>query len=81
MNNDLRNLVKLYAKEHDLTFQEVLDVINIPFEFLTHVMKTKCDRNTLYFPSVRIIYWGVFHSPEWMRERIKKRIKIKNETI
>jgi hypothetical protein len=75
MNNDLRKLAKLYAKEHELNLQDVLNVIDIPFEFLTHIMKTKCNRKKLHFPSVRIPYWGIYHSPDWMKERIKRKYK------
>ena len=81
MNNDLRKLAKLYAQEHGLLLPDVLNVIDIPFEFLTHIMKTKGNRKTLHFPSVRIPYWGIFHSPEWMKERIRKKNKKKLDEI
>jgi len=75
MNSDLRKLAKLYADENGLLLPDVLNAINISFEFLTHVMKTKCDRKKLYFPSVRIPFWGIYYSPDWMKERIKKKNK------
>ena len=80
MNRDLRKLAKLYAQEHGLNLPDVLNVINVSFEFFVHVMETKCDRQKLHFPSVRIPYWGIYHSPDWMKERIKKHKK-KNEII
>ena len=79
MNSDLRKLAKIYAQEHGLKTSDVLNVIDIPFEFLTYIMKNKCDRKTLHFPSVRIPYWGIYHSPNWMKERIKKRHKDDNK--
>lgn len=73
MNNDLRKLAKIYANEKGLKLEDVLDVINVPFDFFAHIMKTKCDREKIYFPSVRIPYWGIYYSPDWMRKRFKKK--------
>lgn len=73
MNRDLRQLARIYAKEKGLKLEDVLNAVNIPFEFFAHIMKDKCNRDKVYFPSVRIPYWGIYHSPEWMRKRFKKR--------
>lgn len=70
--SDIKKLTKMIAKEFGLNMAQIEDVIDSVFSFQAHVMKTKCDRKTMYFPSVRIPYWGVFHCPPYSKDYYKK---------
>ena len=71
-NPELKNLIKLIAKEEGLTMEDVKRIPNVGFEFQAHVMRNKCNREKLIFPSVRIPYWGIFFCREGTKERLAR---------
>ncbi len=71
-NRELRKLIKIVAKEENLTLASIEAIVGSPFLFQTTVMR-EADRKTLKFPSVRIPYWGTFHVPQWRVKKLKKK--------
>ncbi len=74
MNNQetLKKLLKVVAKRNDLNLRDVERAFNAPFEFQAMVMKTKCNREKLEFPAVRVPYWGLFYCADYTRGRLKR---------
>ena len=73
-----KQIIKNIAKQENLTIPEVELIIDSQFSLLADVMKMS-DREKLYFPSIRLPYLGIFYSPEWRIEQLKKLNN--NETI
>lgn len=71
-NPELKKLMKLFAKKESLNIVDIERIVNSPFELQVDVMKNKCDREELIFPSVRIPSFGIFYSPEWKKEQFRK---------
>ena len=68
----LRKLLKVVAKDNSLTLVDVERILKAPFEFQTMVMKTKCNRDILEFPAVRVPFWGLFHCADYTKDRLKR---------
>ena len=79
-NLELKKLMKLFAKKEGLNIIDIERIVNSPFEFQVEVMKDKCNREELIFPSVRIPSFGIFYSPDWKKEQFRK-INEKKKTI
>ncbi len=74
MNNQelLRKLLKAVAKDNFLTLIEVERILKAPYEFQAMIMKTKCNREELDFPTVRVPFWGLFHCADYTKDRLKR---------
>ena len=77
MNREVKNLINSLAKEMNLNVEDVERAYEAPFALQAILMKYRCDREKLYFPSLRIPYFGIFYSPPWIKRKLKK----KNEAI
>jgi hypothetical protein len=75
----LRRLLKVVARNNKVNLVDVERVFKASFEFQAMVMKTKCDKEKLEFPSVRVPYWGLFHCTDYTRKRLT-RLNKKNDT-
>ena len=80
-NAELHKLVKIKAKKYGLTEQQIKDIVDAPWKFLRYVMKEKGNRETLYFPSVRIPFFGIFYCPDWIMRKLTKDKKEKDEAV
>ena len=84
MNREVKALISSLAKEMNLSQEEIEKVYEAPFALMAIVMKHRCDREKLYFPSLRVPYFGIFYCPPWNKKRLQKmrdRIKKKKDEI
>ena len=72
---ELKALLKFIAEKHGLPYGEVVKIFEAPFHLQSHVMRKVCNRNSMYYPSLRIPYFGIFFMPSWKREKL---LKLKN---
>ena len=77
----VREIIKNLAKKYNLPISEIEKIVESPFRFQAYIMKEKTNRETLEFPSVRIKNFGIFHSPDWLKEKYKEINKAKDGTI
>lgn len=74
----LKRLLKSVAKKRELSYRDVQRILAASFEFQAKVMKNKCDRENLEFPSVRVPYWGIFYCADYTRDRLNRLNKRQN---
>lgn len=67
-----KKVIKTIAQEEGVTVEDVERVIVSHFEFVKYVQSTLVDRDTNYFPSVRLPNFGIFYVPERVKERLRK---------
>lgn len=72
MNREVKVLFKELSKKYGVTLQQLEEVFEAPFRLQVENMKKRCDRKRLYFPSLRIPYFGIFYCPEWKKKKFKK---------
>lgn len=75
MQKETKELIKFFSKKYNIPQAEITKVFEAPFKFQTHVMKNVCDRKKLYFPSVRIPYFGIFYLPEWKKDKFRQKLQ------
>jgi hypothetical protein len=80
MNPEVKTLMNSVAKEMDLNIGDVEKAYNAPFELQAIVMKYRANKDTQWFPSLRIPYFLIFYCPIWNKIRLLKKYKKKNET-
>jgi len=68
----LKRLLKAVAKKRELSYRDIQRILAASFEFQATVMKNKCDRENLEFPSVRVPYWGIFYCADYTKNRLKR---------
>lgn len=77
-----KKVIKTIAEEEGVTVEDVERIIQVHFEFVKYVQSTLVNRDTGYFPSVRLPNFGIFYVPEKVKERlIKVNKKISDGTI
>jgi hypothetical protein len=81
MNQEVKSLISSLAKEMNLNIEDVERVYEAPFALQAIIMKYRCDREKLYFPSLRIPYFLIFYCPPWNKERLQKRRDKKNAVV
>lgn len=65
-----KKIIKDLAYEYGLTERDVTAIVMTPFNLVTKVMRNG-DRETLNFPSIRIISFGIFYMSNKRREYFK----------
>lgn len=84
-NTEVKSLIKFLSVKYGLTQAHMEDIISAPFDLLAEVLHEKADSNELYFPAVRIPFFGIFYVPSYKIERFKKgreeRAKLNNNGI
>jgi hypothetical protein len=78
MNREVKSLITSLSKEMNLKIEDVERAYEAPFALQAILMKYRCDREKLYFPSLRVPYFGLFYCPEWHKKRLLKK---NNEAI
>jgi nucleoid DNA-binding protein len=73
-----QEIIKDIAKKYNLTMQQVEDIVYSQHRFVAHVMKDVAIRDEIYFPSVRLMDFGIFYCPEKIKYVLTKN---KNESI
>ena len=74
-------IIKNIAKEEGLSVTEVREILTSHFEFVRHVQSNLVDRDAGYFPSVRLLNFGIFYIPEKIQDRLKiYNKKVKDES-
>jgi hypothetical protein len=81
MNSEVKALIKVIAKDMDLTAAEVERAYEAPFDLQAIIMKYRCDREKQKFPSLRIPYFLIFYCPDWNKKRIIRRYKQKVDEV
>jgi len=78
-----KELIKSLARKYGITQAQVEELVYSQHRFLAHVMSKKSDRESLYFPSVRILGLGIFYCSEKTKKRLLylKENRNKNEHI
>ena len=64
-------LLKELARKYGISLQQARDIED-SLKFVATVMKDKVDRDTSFFPAVRVPFFGLFHCPERVLRHIKK---------
>jgi len=65
-------LKKQIAEDEGLTLAEVDKIIDSHFEFVRHCMTNEVDRNTNYFPTIRLRNFGIFFCTEGRKKQMEK---------
>jgi len=73
MNQEVKSLVTSLAKEMGLSQEDIIRAYEAPFNLQAIIMKYRCDRKNLKFPSLRIPYFLIFYCPDWNREKLRKK--------
>lgn len=79
MNREVKVLLKKIAKDKGLKFSDIEKAFEAPFKLQAEIMRNRCKRSILYFPSLRIPYFGIFYCPPWHKKRLEKIKKKNNE--
>jgi hypothetical protein len=78
-SRDSKKIIRELAQRYNLTMSQVEDIVRSPFEFQVHVMKTKCEKWNLVFPTVRIPGFGMFFFPDSSRKTLEEYNKKKQD--
>ena len=63
-------LIKKLATKYGVSMAQVEEAIYSQHRFIAHVMKNEADRDTMYFPSIRVIGMGIFHCPDKIKKKL-----------
>jgi len=74
-------VIKNIAQDHKVTVEQTNDVIESVFGFIRDKMANDSNRETTYFPTIRVPYWCTFFVTPTVKERFKKINDKKNESI
>lgn len=66
-----KDIIKALAYEFNMSEKEIYDIVKTPFDLLVTVIRNGV-RETLDFPSVRIISFGTFYMSKKRREFFDK---------
>lgn len=80
-SRESRQIIRELSIRYNLTMAQVEEIVKSPFEFQVDVMKHKCDKFNLVFPTVRIPGFGVFVFPDRSRRTLEKINKQKQDEI
>lgn len=81
MNREVKSLISKVAKDLNLSVEDVTNAYNAPFDLQAIIMKYRCDREKLIFPSLRIPYFLIFYCPPWNKERLRKKLEEKEDEV
>ena len=70
-HNQTKDIIKSIAKQEQLTIAEVREALEAAPGLIAEVIRSS-SRKELYFPSIRIPGWGLFHCPDWKKEQLKR---------
>jgi len=68
---DKDKLLKGLARKYNISLQQARDVED-SLSFVAYILKSKSNRDTAYFPSVRVPSFGIFYCPERFRNKLKE---------
>ena len=71
-NQRTKEFIKIITKKYRLSIEEVKEIVSSPFEFSSYIMENVSDRDKLYFPSIRIPNFGIFYTPDYVKERLRQ---------
>ena len=77
----VREIIKNLSIKYNISIQEIEKIVSSPFKLQVKVMR-EGDRDTQDFKSVRIKNFGIFYSPDWLKEiwiRVNKQRKEKED--
>ena len=68
-----KQLIKELAKKNNISVEAMMEIQEAPYQFLRYVMSHEVDRERYIYPSVRILGLGIFHCPDHVKEKFKKK--------
>lgn len=74
------NLKKQIAKKYGINLAQVKEIVSCQDKFVADVIGKKSDRDTLYFPSIRLPGFGIFYCPDY-KKKIFTKLKEENEAL
>ena len=69
------------AKDMGVSLEDVERAYKAPFELQSIIMRYRCDREKLHFPSLRVPYFLIFYCPPWTKKRLQRYKDNNNEIV
>lgn len=67
-----KQIIKNIAADHKISTQDAENIIVTVFEFIKDEMSNTTDRDSGYFPIIRIPNFGTFHVPKTLQEKFNE---------
>ncbi len=67
-----KKIIKELSEKYDISYERMLELQESPYHFLKYVMTDEVDREKYIYPSVRIMGLGIFHCPDYVKEKFKR---------
>lgn len=67
-----KQVIKNIAADHKISNQDAENIIVTVFEFIKNEMSNTTDRDSGYFPVIRIPNFGTFYVPKTLQEKFNE---------
>lgn len=67
-----KHIDKVIKEKYKLTQDQLEAILTAPFDFQVQNMKGVLDMKNEVYPSIRIPNFGLFHVPNYIRDKYKK---------
>lgn len=71
-SEEVKEELKLLAKEEGVTVQQLKEIIYLTFKFIRQIIKS-ANKELLYFPSIRLMNVGIFHVTKARQNKFKEK--------
>jgi hypothetical protein len=76
-----KKIIRELSSKYKVTIEQVENIIRSPFLLQIKVMREKCNKEKLIFPTVKIPGWGMFYFPNSCRKTREEKLRKQNEVI